>query len=157
MKEAIIDVMGFIKQDILPNLPYYLLQVFLFVLLVIIFAFINIIVRLVTDPLCYKVLRMKEENRGPGMVAFVVSLVVAAFMLVVAYNAFPQLQPTVVGWTGHKVQQILTWDWEETFEAVPEKIKKVLPKDDDKKAETKTEPAKKTETKTPPPKKPDGN
>lgn len=157
MKEAIIDITSFIKQDILPNLPYYLLQVFLLVLMVIIFAFINIFVRLVTDPFCYKVLRMKEENRGSGMVAFVISLVIAAFMLVVAYNAFPQLQPTVVGWTGNKVQQILTWDWEETIEAVPEKMKNILPKDTEKKAETKADPEKKSEEKPPPSKKPTGN
>jgi Na+/proline symporter len=112
------EITNLIKHDILPNLPYYLLQIFLIVLMVIVFAFVNIVVRFITDPLCIKVLRMKENKRGPGTVGFVISAVIMVFLLIFAYNAFPQLQPTVIGWTGKQLQKVVTWD----FEGIPDKV-----------------------------------
>lgn len=133
MKEFIINITTFLREDFFPNLPFYLLQVFLVVLVVILFAGINILVRFITDPVCYKIFRMKEHKSGPGMVAFVIALVISAFLLMAAYNAFPQMRPTVIGWAGHKLQQVLTSEEVESIKpkltldnlkAAPEKIKK---------------------------------
>ena len=69
MKKVVFEITSFIRNYLIPHLPYYLLQIFLIVLMIIAFAIINIIVRFVTDPLCIKVLRMKENKRGPGTIA----------------------------------------------------------------------------------------
>jgi hypothetical protein len=87
-----------------------LLQVFLLVLLVIVFAGINIVVRLITDPLCIKVLRMREDKRWPSLIGLVISTVIMVILLIVAYTSFPQLRPTVIGWAGKHLQQVVTWD-----------------------------------------------
>ena len=110
MKEAIANLTNFMKNDFFTNLPYYMLQVFLLVLVVLIFAGINIVVRFVTDPICYKVLRMKENKSGAGAVAFVLAVFITLFLLVVANNSLPQLRPTVIGWAGHNIQKVLTSD-----------------------------------------------
>ena len=109
MKDFVAGIFTFFRDDFFPNLGYYLLQIFLVVLWVLIFAGVNIMVRFVTDPICIKVLRMKEHKRGPGLVGLVIALVLMAFLLAFAYSTFPQLRPTVIGWTGHKVQQLIHW------------------------------------------------
>jgi len=52
------------------------------------------------------VLRMKEHKRGPGFVGLGISVIITALLLAWSYSAFPQLRPTVIGWTGHQVQKI---------------------------------------------------
>jgi hypothetical protein len=106
MKELIAKIINFFRYDFFPNLAYYLLQIFLVVVLVLIFAGINIGVRMVTDPICIKVLRMKENKRGPGLVGLGISVIITALLLAWSYAAFPQLRPTVIGWTGHQVQKL---------------------------------------------------
>ncbi|HPQ70756.1 MAG TPA: hypothetical protein PKW95_16650 [bacterium] len=107
MKEAIANGLAFFKNDFFPNLPFYLLQIFLVVLIVLLFAGINIAVRMITDPICIRVLRMKENKRGPGMVGLVIALVITTLLLALAYTSFPQLRPTVVGWLGEKVVRLI--------------------------------------------------
>ena len=109
MKEFVTKVLVFFRDDFFPNLPYYLLQIFLIVVLVLIFAGINIAVRMITDPICHKVLRMREDKRWPGLIGLVIAAVITALLLAWSYTVFPQLRPTVIGWTGHKVQQLLNW------------------------------------------------
>jgi len=145
MKEVIANITTFIKRDLIPNLWYYLVQIFLIVLVVIAFALINIVVRFVTDPLCIKVLRMKENKRGPGMVGLVIALLITTFLLIAAYNLFPQLEPTVIGWAGKNLQKVLTSDKMPDIEALPEKIKDAAQKavsepDKDKKTPSKPTP-----------------
>lgn len=108
MKESVASLLNFFKNDFFPNLPYYLLQIFLIVVMLLIFAGINIGVRMITDPICTKVLRMKEHKRGPGMVGLVITLLICAFLLAWTYSAVPQLRPTVIGWTGEKIQNLFT-------------------------------------------------
>ncbi len=106
MKEGIAAIIDFIRNDFFPNLAYYLLQIFLIVVLVLIFAGINIGVRMITDPICIKVLRMKENKRGPGTVGLGISVIITALLLMWSYATFPQLRPTVIGWTGHQIQRL---------------------------------------------------
>ncbi len=110
MKEIIGRIFTFFRDDFFPHLSYYLLQVFLVVLLVIVFAGINIFVRFVTDPLCIKVLRMREDRRGPGFVGLFFSTIIMALLLIYSYAHFPQMRPTVVGWVGGKLQQAVVRD-----------------------------------------------
>jgi hypothetical protein len=110
MKQWIADGLSFFRDDFFPNLGYYLLQIFLIVLVVLIFSGINILVRFITDPICIKVLRMREDKRWPGMVGLFLSTIVTAILLVFIYNSFPQVRSTVIGWTGEKLQQLITWD-----------------------------------------------
>jgi hypothetical protein len=127
MGKILDKILSFFKYDFFPNLAFYLLQVFLIVLMVLVFAGVNIVVRIITDPLCIKVFRMKEHKRGPGMVAMVITVVICAFLLVISYNAFPQLQPTVIGWTGKQVQKVVTWDWEDAPKQIEKKLKGSMP------------------------------
>lgn len=107
MKEAIAKGLAFFKNEFFPNLPYYLLQIFLIVLVVMLFAGINIAVRMITDPICTRVLRMKENKRGPGLVGMVITLVISSLLLALAYTSLPQLRPTVIGWLGEKVVRLI--------------------------------------------------
>jgi len=109
MKEFIGSVFRFFRDDFFPNIGFYLLQIFLIVLMVLIFAGINIVVRFITDPICHKVLRMKENKRGPGMVGLVISVIIFVLLLAWVYVAFPQLEPTVVGWTGKQMYRLVNW------------------------------------------------
>lgn len=110
MKQWIADGLSFFRDDFFPNLGYYLLQIFLIVLVVLIFSGINILVRFITDPICIKVLRMREDKRWPGLVGLFLSTIVTAILLIFIYSSFPQVRSTVIGWTGEKLQQIITWD-----------------------------------------------
>jgi hypothetical protein len=107
MKEGLAKIFNFFKNELVPNLPYYLLQIFLVVVMVLIFAGINLAVRMLTDPICIKVLRMKEHKRGPGFVGLVISAIIMAILLMWSYATFPQLKPTIIGWTGHHLQILL--------------------------------------------------
>ncbi len=146
------DITHVIEHVILPNLPYFLRQIFLIVLMVIVFAFVNIVVRFITDPLCIKVLRMKENKRGPGTVGFVVSAVIMVFLLIFAYNAFPQLQPTVIGWTGKTLQKVISLDFDSFDKSIPSEVKGVPEKIESgaKKAVKKVKSATKKEPPAPP-------
>jgi hypothetical protein len=107
MKQMVYDVASFIRNDLLPNIPFYLLQLFLIVITVLVFTFINVIVRFFTDPVCTKVLRMNENKRGPSTVAFVITLCLTAVLFASMYQAFPQFRPTVLGWAGEKVHRLI--------------------------------------------------
>ena len=110
MADILGRIFAFFRDDFFPNLSYYLLQVFLLVLLVILFAGVNLLVRFLTDPVCINVLRMREEKRGPGLVGLFFSTIIMVFALVFAFSHFPQLRPTAVGWVGEKLQHVIVWD-----------------------------------------------
>jgi len=110
MKDFIADVFRFFKNDFFPNLAYYLLQIFLVVLVVLIFAGINIVVRFITDPICTKILRMKEHKRGPAMVGLVIATVITIILLSLTYTTFPSLRSTVIGWMGHQAYHLMTFE-----------------------------------------------
>lgn len=110
MKQWIAEGLSFLRNDFFPNLGYYLLQIFLIVLVVLIFSGINIVVRFITDPICIKVLRMREEKRWPGLVGLFFSAIITAILLIFLYGHFPQLRSTVIGWTGEKLEHLITWD-----------------------------------------------
>jgi hypothetical protein len=110
MKEAIAGIFSFFRDDFFPNLGYYLLQIFLIVLVVMLFAGINIAVRFITDPICTKVLRMREDKRWPSMIGLFFSAIITAILLIWSYAHVPQMRPTVIGWAGKQLQTLVTWD-----------------------------------------------
>ena len=63
----------------------------------------------------------------------VISAVIFVFVLVGAYRVFPQLEPTVVGYVGHKLEAVISSEKipkpDEVRQMIPQAVKKLGKKD----------------------------
>lgn len=107
MKQILADIGSFFRDDLLPNIGHYLLQAFLILVVLVVFTAITIVVRLFIDPVMFKVFRLREGNRLPGLLSLILSLVILAYVLIFSVNRFAPIRPTVVGWAGENLRELV--------------------------------------------------